>query len=44
MKITLRDIKVFFLGMLAMFLIELAFEWKDFVSGFKDGFNNGRSK
>jgi hypothetical protein len=38
-NITSRDIKVFLLGMLTMFLITLAFEWPDFVEGFKDGYN-----
>ena len=25
--------------MLAMFLIVIIYDWKDFVAGFKDGFN-----
>ncbi|MGC4021797.1 MAG: hypothetical protein QM734_07555 [Cyclobacteriaceae bacterium] len=39
-KINTRDIKVFLFGMLTMFLIELVFDWKDFVKGFNDGMNN----
>jgi hypothetical protein len=34
-----RDVKIFLLGMLTMFLILIIYEWKDFVAGFKDGFN-----
>ncbi len=40
-NITKRDVKYFLLGVLTMFLIELAFNWKDFVNGFNEGFNNG---
>jgi hypothetical protein len=38
MRFSKRDVKVFLLGMLAMFLIELVVEWKDFIAGFKVGF------
>jgi hypothetical protein len=38
-KITSRDVKVFLLGMLAMFLITLVYEWPEFMEGFKDGYN-----
>jgi hypothetical protein len=41
-NITSRDIKVFLLGMLAMLLITIAFEWPDFVKGFKDGYHSTR--
>ncbi len=37
MRINKRDVKVFLLGMLAMFLITLAFDWNDFVKGFNEG-------
>jgi hypothetical protein len=36
-KITSRDLKFFLLGMLAMLLITIALEWRDFVDGFNDG-------
>jgi hypothetical protein len=38
-KITSRDLKLFLLGMLSMLLITIIYDWKDFVAGFKDGFN-----
>ena len=38
-KISKRDVKIFLLGVLTMFLIELAFDWKEAVQGFKDGYN-----
>lgn len=40
-QITKRDIKFFLFGMLAMFLITLAFEWEDAKAGFKEGFKSG---
>ena len=36
-NISKRDIKIFLLGMLAMFLIDVVVDWPDFVEGFKDG-------
>jgi hypothetical protein len=38
-KFSSRDVKIFLLGMLTMSLIIIIYEWKDFVAGFKDGFN-----
>ncbi|WP_242922373.1 hypothetical protein [Pontibacter liquoris] len=34
-----RDVRIFLLGMLAMFLIVLAFDWRDAKRGFMDGLN-----
>jgi hypothetical protein len=39
MNVTKRDVKVFLLGMLAMFLILLAYDWDEFVQGLKGGYN-----
>jgi hypothetical protein len=36
-KFDARDVKVFLLGMLTMFLITCAIEWRDVVEGFNDG-------
>ena len=41
-KFTKHDVKVFLLGMLAMLLITLIYDWNDFADGFNAGFN-GRS-
>ncbi len=41
-NISKRDVKIFLLGVLTMFLIELAFSWEVAVQGFKDGYNYGR--
>jgi hypothetical protein len=38
-NITKRDVKVFLLGMLAMFLISVAYDWDENVKAFNDGFN-----
>ena len=38
-KITKHDVKVFLLGMLAMFLISVAYDWEESVRAFNDGFN-----
>ncbi len=43
-NITKRDIKSFLFGMLAMFLILLAYDWKEFVAGFNAGFNDTQNK
>jgi hypothetical protein len=37
MNITKRDVKVFLLGMLAMFILEVAFHLEDSVKGFREG-------
>jgi hypothetical protein len=39
-KIRKRDVKFFFIGMFAMFVIVIFFEWNDFVAGLKDGMHN----
>ena len=39
-KITKRDIGFFVLGLLAILLIELVFDWERSVQDFKDGFNS----
>lgn len=38
-KITKRDVKVFLLGMLAMLLITLIYDWDEAQRGFNDAFN-----
>ncbi len=42
-EITKRDVKVFFLGIIVMFLvmaiIDLIFNWQDLKAGFKEGYN-----
>lgn len=38
-KTSSKEIKIFLLGMLTMFLIIIIYDWKDFVAGLKDGFN-----
>lgn len=38
-KITKHDVKIFLLGMLAMLLITLIYDWDEFTKGFKDGLN-----
>ena len=38
-KITKRDIGFFVLGLLAMLLIELVFDWERSVQDFRDGYN-----
>jgi hypothetical protein len=39
MKITKREVRFFLLGMLAMFLMEAALDWKGTVASFKRGYN-----
>ncbi len=39
-KITGRDVKFFFLGVFAMFVVVFLFEWNDFVAGIKAGMNS----
>ncbi len=36
-KITSRDIRFFFLGVFAMFVVVILFEWNDFVAGLESG-------
>ncbi len=38
-KISYRDIKFFFFGILAMLVIELAYDWKDFKAGLTSAFS-----
>ena len=38
-KITKHDVKIFLLGMLAMLLITLIYDWGEFTNGLKDGLN-----
>lgn len=42
-NISKRDIRFFLLGALFMLAIFLLIGWKDFVSGFNEGFNNSRN-
>ncbi len=42
-KITSRDVKMFLLGMAAMFVLICIYEWKDFVDGFNEGFKGVRN-
>lgn len=44
LQITKRDVKVFFLGVLVMFLIVLIYDWKEAVRGFKAGYNEARKE
>jgi hypothetical protein len=37
--ITKRDVKVFLLGMLVMFLISATYDWDETVRAFNDGLN-----
>lgn len=41
MKINKREVKIFFLGMLATLLLEVAFDWNGTVGAFIRGFNDG---
>jgi len=40
LKISGRDIRIFFLGMFCMLLIILIYDWKDFKRGFAEGYNS----
>lgn len=42
-NITKRDVKFFVYAMLAVLAITFAYNWKDFVRGFKDGFEDARN-
>lgn len=44
MKITKRDVKFFFLGMLVLFLLEFIFDWNNAVDDFTEGFNDGYNR
>lgn len=37
-----RDVKFFFLGVLAAFIFATIYDWEDNVKSFKAGFNDGR--
>ena len=39
-KITGRDVKFFFLGVFAMFVVVILFEWNDFVAGIEGGMHS----
>lgn len=39
MKVTRRDFKFFFFGVLTVLLVEVIFNWGDFKKGFNDGWN-----
>ena len=39
MKITKRDIKFFFFGVLATFIVDLIWNWNEHVEAFKEGWN-----
>lgn len=41
MKISNRDIKIFFLGFATLFVIEAIYDWKSAVSEFERGFHDG---
>ena len=43
-KIRSRDIKFFILGIFAMFIFIIIYDWSDFVDGFNDGFNGRYNK
>jgi len=42
-QINKRDIKIFLLGMLAMFAIITAYDWENNLEAFKNGFESGYS-
>ena len=44
LQITRRDVKVFFIGALVMLMIVLIYDWKDFMRGFKDGYNGVKTE
>lgn len=41
-KICGRDIRFFLLGVLAMLLFVIAYDWEEFKQGFQDGYNDTR--
>lgn len=44
LKITKREIVFFFIGVFAMVLIDVVFDWSDAKKSFMDGFNGAASK
>ncbi len=40
LDITKRDVKFFFLGILAFFIIDIIFNWHDAINSFMDGWNS----
>lgn len=40
-KITNRDVKFFFIGILAFFLLETVLNWEENVNSFKEGLRGG---
>jgi len=40
LKITTRDLKVFFLGIIVMLLIIIITDWKSVKKGFNEGWNS----
>lgn len=41
--ITKRDMKFFFLGIFAMFLLNVIVDWEDSVEAFKEGIHAGQN-
>jgi hypothetical protein len=41
MKISNRDIKIFFLGFLTLFIIETIYDWDSTVGSIKRGYHDG---
>jgi hypothetical protein len=41
MKITSRDVKFFFLGILTIFIINTIMDWEGAKKSFKEGYNDG---
>ena len=44
MKVTRRDLKFFFLGVLTVFLLESVLNWEDTKKAFQDGFDAASNK
>ena len=42
-NIAKRDVKIFLLGMFAMIVIEVVYDWAEHVQDFKEGFKAGFS-
>lgn len=40
-KFTSRDFKFFILGIFAMFVFVIIYDWSDFVDGFQSGYDRG---
>ncbi|WP_160118729.1 hypothetical protein [Chryseotalea sanaruensis] len=43
-NINKRDIKIFLMGMLVMFIIEVIFSWRNNVNAYKEGLNVSSNK